>query len=1050
MSLKKIEAKYTPVLNKGNNILISTAKAPKIMSTEDIEKATAMPLENFYNDLNEKNEKNKKNLINEFRKKNAEKLLQIKSADVSDIAYGIYSSEEIEKLAVVECNNPSDFGSNTVRDSRLGPHNRNERCGTCQNDYINCPGHHGYIKLKKLFHPLALTTIQKVRDCVCANCSALLISNEQFIDQGFDKLPQAKRLTAMVEFIRNSKITCKRKTTKKKAKSCHEYGYVKRTWLSKSKMVGNYKIGYRIQSQGSIYYDLPEEVYTIFDNISESEAVMLGFTNGNHPRNLIIDRLLVIPYCARPDLMQGEIFNPDSFSYSYSQIIKLSNQLNNVNENQNQIENHKNELFNKITALMKSDPNIVNQGSKKIMDFKSRIQGKYGMIRSYIMGKRVDFAGRTVAGPGPDLRVDQCAISKDMANKLSIPVQATIYNIEELQKDYDENRILYITTSSDLSGVRKVVSRKFREEWEKKQKGGYKINIGDTVERVLKDGDIVLINRQPTLHKQSILALYAIIMNDKTVKINLSITPSLNADFDGDELNIHVPQTPEARAEAIELLTPQACLMNEGSNKPIIALTYDSILGVYLMTINKEKEMALFEFDQTILDQQLKYENLLESNPEIKTEYDEYILNIKNEKKELTEKYDQYQETADLDYIKCINDLENYILNYKGSDIHNDSEYKKLFENKKILAERVGIIDEITFTNAINTVINTPQYATLMDRLKLYNVPLMSTRALLSASFPENFYYRNSNIFINNGIFIKGVLTKEDLGQTQNNIIAEMYKQLGPNKTIDFLSNIQFIIREYLKTYGFTVSIVECLPDNKDFFRKVSKETISKAEFNIFTLQTKTKNKFELMKQELKISEILDLTKSFIDDLVARTTNPLNNFMIMSKSGAKGSITNFTQISSLLGQQRVDEERIPNNLPGNRSLPIYELGDDSPETRGFVKESFYEGLSMPGYFNHSQSARENLTDTAVNTARTGDLQHNLIKACEDIHVSGDSSVRNGDSAVVQFIYGEDGFNPGKVSKFNIAGKSKTMFRNLNLVAEKLNHNFALKYSISNP
>ena len=165
--------------------------------------------------------------------------------------------------------------------------------------------------------------------------------------------------------------------------------------------------------------------------------------------------------------------------------------------------------------------------------------------------------------------------------------------------------------------------------------------------------------------------------------------------------------------------------------------------------------------------------------------------------------------------------------------------------------------------------------------------------------------------------------------------------------------------------------------------------------------------------------------------------DPNNAFIALASSGAKGSAINFANISSLLGQQNVNGERTVPNLSGNRTLPIFEPNTKSAQSRGFCPESFYNGIGPKSWSSHSASVRENLADTAVGTRTTGELEHLLIKANEDAHISQDGAIKITDGSIISFIYGEDGMSPASLTRFKIHGQNQLLFRNIPLAAFQL-------------
>jgi len=262
---------------------------------------------------------------------------------------------------------------------------------------------------------------------------------------------------------------------------------------------------------------------------------------------------------------------------------------------------------------------------RAIKGMKERLAGKEGQLRSHLLGKRCNQTGRTVIGPDPTLKFGEIALPREMAAVLTTPVRVAAFNIDILQKLVDGGTVdsllkpdgkTRINLKRFLRGTRlldgdvilrggeriKVVTGKeLVLKGDRVERDGveveklipvgrsYKLELGWIVERHLEDGDYVLLNRQPTLHKASMLAVQIVIRANKTIRMNLAITKPFNADFDGDEMNIHVPQSLESQAELKLLSAAQWNIVSAQSSKPNIAIVQDSLLGAYRMTRGVQK-----------------------------------------------------------------------------------------------------------------------------------------------------------------------------------------------------------------------------------------------------------------------------------------------------------------------------------------------------------------------------------------------------------------------------------------------------------------------------
>lgn len=960
--------------------------------------------------------KQEKRHLQQLRARARQREQQLIMSEIESVEFSLYSTAEIDEYAVVNVTSHEREGPGTVRDLKMGPHSENVPCDTCSNDIRGCPGHFGKIITPRLMHPLAVNHIILVLSCVCNTCSRILVTREEIERAGISRMSGLRRLQNIKDLVGRLKKTCERYINDPNVIRCDPNPI----YISLRENKDNYRLAYtypgRPKGSPPFYLppDLPEDVqgrsiFRILDAIPQEDAELLGFRE-SHPRDMIIERLIVIPYCARPDLYQGGLSQPDDLSTIYMDIVKTINNYNNPRNSEAEKEKYLNDIYFKISHLMKNDGKYHQGGVKIFTDVKKRIQGKTAIVRANIMGKRVNFAGRTVVGPAHYLRVDEVGIPRLMAARLTRPIRVTELNRAELQAKFDAGRVKHITKiSGKQAGYRVFVGASFHQN-----NPNYQLQIGDIVERMLEDGDIVLINRQPTLHKQNILAVYARIIDDRMVRINLSVTTPLNADFDGDEINIHVPQTIEAYAEAEQLLGVYQNLMSAQTNKPMMGIVYDTLSGAYLLSYPQE------EYERS--SQEII--KLTERQSQLPAQIDALQRRLQS----LTPGTSQY--------AKLNQDISNLV-----EELQNIPRLIQEQEARRALMSQKLIIDPVIFNQAISNVIDAPQYETLYQRLAKYGIDPRSGRALLSACFPEDFDYNANGVVIKEGILIKGILNKDTLGTKDGSIIAEMVKQLGGMVTVDFMSDIQFVVRDFLQQHGLSVGIDDCIPDNPNFRREMD-EAINRATAKVIHLSGKPSSKIMAERQEQKILETLESFKNTSDKIVKKYFNPESAILIMANSGAKGTSYNSVQMSASLGQMKVSGKRIQANLPGNRALPAFEPGDPDPRARGFCVNSFSSGLEPTEFFFHAQGGREGLTDTAVNTAQTGFLQHQLIKSAEDIHISPDGSVRTADNAIVQFVYGDDGFDASALGGVKIRGENIPLFRNIQQLADKINRKYA--------
>ncbi|MEM3857911.1 MAG: hypothetical protein QW478_00750 [Candidatus Micrarchaeaceae archaeon] len=924
-----------------------------------------------------------------IKQRNIEREKNLDKVDITSVAFNLFTTEEIDTYAVTTVNSKAQYGRNTVRDPLMGPHAQNDPCETCGKTLKTCNGHYGKIIIPHLMHPLCVNVIKLVLSCVCNSCGGLLTTEEEIKIHGIDRMRGINRLKAIKNISTSS---CKRFVNKPGIEPCEPqpiYKSVKAKTL-KSEFKYEYMLPYTYEGSDEEFFRKPYHekenendkergIYQILASISEQDARLLGFNYGSHPKNMIINRLMVIPYCARPDSTHLDKFIPDDLTVMYNDIVSCTLEYFNAKNPQEKDELIRSLNF-KISHMMKNTDGAYKQNNTRIYsDFLKRIQGKDAIIRAHIMGKRVNFSARSVLTPGSNLRVDEVGVPEYMVKNLTRPVKVNQLNIKELQSKYDNDKIVEIIPSSgQYSNMRNLVSKKWRTE-----NKNYKLKIGDVVHKVLEDGDIVLVNRHPTLHKQNILALKAKILPIRSIQFGLPITLPMAADYDGDEVNLHVPQTEEAYIEAEQLLGLHVNLMNEETNRPMVALVFDSLTGSLFLT---EPEEKVEELQEKI--------NKLKNN----------LISIKDEK--------QKEEIS-----KQIEKLELEMEKYKD----------------KVM------LDPVVFNQCLSRVADTEQFPTLKERVQRYGVKWGSGRSLYSAAFPSDFDYNKFGVIVKEGVLVKGKLNKSIIGTKDGGFITEMYKQLGGSAVVNFLTDAQFIINEYMSMRGFSIGLDDCIPDDPNFKRELD-EKIETAIVKSMSLVSKTNDKFLEELQEKKIMDKLTAFRSEMINITQKYMRPESSLLFMVNAG-KGEMVNITQMGASLGQITISNKRIPANLDGNRSLPVFEPNDPNPRARGFIINSYGSGMTPTEFFFVAQGGREGVSNRAVHTASTGYLEHQIIKACEDIYVATDGSVRSGDSAIIQFVYGDDGFNAGELTNVKIRNEDIPFFRDIQQLANKTNRKF---------
>lgn len=478
----------------------------------------------------------------------------------------------ISKVMITNPINNVTFDKNgSLFDIRMGAF-RNIKCGTCHMSDKDCTGHFGHISLAKpVVNPSFLKNgLKKILSLYCFSC---------FL----------KDCVCNKEYNRENKI--------KRRKMSRGFKIRITTTPTNINRGGRKTIFMCEEEEVSL-----DELYALIKKIPR-EVFLKDFPHIKHMKCLteyvFIHDLLVLPISSRPPNYNNGEWRPCHLSRLYMDIIKKSIQLKMkekfvhstlLNEYHNELQNSIEILFDINNTRKILNTNVLNNGG-----IRQRIDGKSGFIRKNLMGKRCEFSARTVLSGDTKLGINEIGIPASFAENLTIPVVVSVYNIDEIHK----MNIKYVTKKSGQKYDMNVIKN-------------IKIEIGDIVDRKLINGDIVAINRQPTLHRGSMMACYVRIFPHNTLRLNYGTMLTLNADTDGDEINIHVPQDIESRTELEELMLASTQIVSSQSSVPLIGCTLDSLTGCYKLSKSFLSENdfmdILFKLD---LDDELNHPDIL-------------------------------------------------------------------------------------------------------------------------------------------------------------------------------------------------------------------------------------------------------------------------------------------------------------------------------------------------------------------------------------------------------------------------------------------------------
>ena len=548
---------------------------------------------------------------------------------VRGIQFSVLSPDEIKRRSVVHVTKNDTYTGNTpvsegLFDPRMGVLEHGKQCATCGQTNILCPGHFGHIELARpVYHPMFFETMRKVLRCVCYRCSALLVSTEMA-----NYKPEECEIINKCGHIKNMQKRWEimyKLADKIKGKKCHKcdalqpikyerasamsivstikttpgtaettkYELVSAEWADSAKdtpNILNNLITQEIQ---------PEEVLRIFKRITLPDMDHLGFNpQWNRPEWMICQVLPVPPPAVRPSIMEesGQR-REDDLTSKLCDIVKFNNMLAEKiakdagqPEDIRRIRDVRTLLQFHIATFMNNQipgmPAAQQRNGRKLKSIADRLKKKEGRIRGNLNGKRVDQSARSVITPDPYIGVDELGVPIRIAMNISFPEVVNSYNIAELKR-------LVLAGPDQWPGakyVRQAESGLTKTlKYADRSKLAAELKDGDIVDRHMRDGDFVLFNRQPSLHKMSMMGHRVRVMPYQTFRLPVSATGPFNADFDGDEMNLFQGQSLQSMSELMDFAAVPFMIMAPKDGGTIIEIIQDAMVGSYRLTKNDVK-----------------------------------------------------------------------------------------------------------------------------------------------------------------------------------------------------------------------------------------------------------------------------------------------------------------------------------------------------------------------------------------------------------------------------------------------------------------------------
>ncbi|CAN0909974.1 DNA-directed RNA polymerase I subunit 1 [Linum grandiflorum] len=658
------------------------------------------------------------------------------------------------------------------------------------------------------------------------------------------------------------------------------------------------------------------------------------------------------------------------------------------------------------------------------------LEKKEGLFRQKMMGKRVNYACRSVISPDPYLGVNEIGIPPCFAIKLTYPERVTPWNVAKLRTSVINGPDNYpgATHLVDKQSINRLqpckksrmsISRKLPSSTGALKEPGKHSDCsyeGKTVYRHLQDGDIVLCNRQPTLHKPSIMAhVVKVLKGEKTLRMHYANCGTYNADFDGDEMNVHFPQDDISRAEGYNIVNANNQYVKPSNGEPLRSLIQDHIISSVLLTMR-----------DTFLTIEVFYQLL-------------YICGVfSSSRTSFNGKYGQKV------FLACSED---------DFQIAHPAVLKPfpLWTGKQVIT---AILNLITKGRSV-TVEKDAKISSDFFRSKSAKHDRISERSK-GGSFqikPDE-----EKILVSKNELLRGVIDKAQFGEY--GLVHTVQELFGSEAAGTLLSVLSRLFTGYLQMHAFTCGVDDLLiMKDKDDARKRQLEGCEKDAELVHrhfigikdeTLRIEPKdlqfNIEKIMRSEGE-SAVTYLDNQMRSELNSKTNSGVisgllsegavkpsvhNCIYLMTTSGAKGSKVNFQQISSFLGQQELEGKRVPRMVSG-KTLPSFHPWDWAARAGGFIIDRFLTGLRPQEYYFHCMAGREGLVDTAVKTSRSGYLQRCLIKNLECLRINYDHTVRDADGSIIQFQYGEDGVD---VSQTSFLAKFDSLAKNQEVIFQK--------------
>ena len=776
-----------------------------------------------------------------------------------------------------------------------------------------------------------------------------------------------------------------------------------------------------------------DDVHSILSNVSDDTLEEMGFQPAySHPRDAATRALVVLPPAQRPTIRQsegGKSRGEDDLTSLYQEVVRTKNDFVEAcvepeaiaaafeaqhghhpeaegwwsarraalraSQDAESVAFERMQLavsclvratLKRVVKINGAVGNAMGRGAsrRKLRDLYVRLHGKTGRLRGTLAAKRTDFSARSVVSPDASHNVWELGVPASRMKVLTFPERVTTLNRAQLaarvvrgasgndgavnviqtglRGDGSDDRTLFL-------GLMDVPTRAALSQ---------SLQIGWVVERHLKLGDWVLFNRQPTLHKGSIQAFRIYPVPGLSFRLPVPCTKPFNADYDGDEMNMHVLQGYQAVAEAQELMAVPHMMVTPQSNSVNIALVQETLVGAYVMT----RRDALVDRDAAM----------------------QLLAQIRYAPRGPASEYADVPAGADDGTFGCAD--------WIGTSLpaHEKCPCVEAF------LPAPAILKGTTWDAAGRATVHGPRWTGKQIVSWLLPRSLNLTRGVRNgdpASISDWLSDAEGVVHIRSGELLTGRLCKATVGGTALGIVHMIWRDIGPWAGAKFVSDAQRLMVAWLLAEGVCISIRDCLikPEVQRQVDDVVGQAMGKADAIMAS-------SFPREHREMRVQGVLQEVIRSAGALALQELDPKCGLSCVMSSGAKGNILNIAQICAVVGQQTINGKRLQQRMGnrGKRSLACFPPDDERPEALGFVATSYIMGLTPPEYFSAMMAGREGIVAIAVETATSGYNQRRMTKNQESQVVAYDATVRVSSECIIQVHYNGDDYDGTHVER----------------------------------